>query len=48
MGKQNIVTFRTNASAILQAFSERTKTSDPSEEKKGNYQDCTKTSLGRY
>ena len=34
MGKQNVVTFRTNASVILQAFSERSKTSDPSEEKK--------------
>lgn len=33
-GKQNVVTFRTNASAILQAFYERPKTSDPSEEQK--------------
>ena len=33
-GKQNVVTFRNNASTILQKFYERPKTCDPLEEKK--------------
>ena len=33
-GKQNVVTFRSNASTILQKFYERQKTHDPLEEKK--------------
>ena len=33
-GKQNVVTFRSNASTILQKFYERPKTRDPLEEKK--------------